>query len=477
MGKLTILIIILVLLAIILSIVTTVVCRNKFKRDRKRGPGIPKVNALPLESKRTAPPPDLSLVKTKALRVLRQLPKGVISPESSNVSEIPIRPHDFEFSSSPVYNYPRDTTHPFIHSLPPPPLVHLPSASPQLDEIYAAKEQRYKNFNQHYQDLISSAYESQKHEELVIKEETQEYQKIDIPNPVRPLVHKTPREVTHRDLSSELSTDKVTVQNPGLFVIMSYNIRVDVDKRPHNWKSRAHHVVANIKSIRPSVLCLQESSPQVKSHFQNSFPNWHILGDYRGRNSTEAVHILLDNNVWGQPTSNTFTLTEGGPVLCPQGACTAGTSFNGTKDKYPRVFTHVVATYKASGHNVNFVNTHLSLDDAIQEASASQLVDFIQTLSGPVIICGDMNSHYPPNVQGTPLSILQASGKLQDAHQLRDTPTFGSFQSIKPDIHRLDYILFKGLKCQYAGVSDYRYGREGFRPSDHEAVHATFEIV
>jgi endonuclease/exonuclease/phosphatase family metal-dependent hydrolase len=127
---------------------------------------------------------------------------------------------------------------------------------------------------------------------------------------------------------------------------------------------------------------------------------------------------------------------------------------------------------------IHVINTHFPLNKMLQMECAKQLGLYINAISAspdtPIVVAGDFNSHYEPTSNGTPLQELLIHANLSDVNNLENIPTFGNFRKVKPTTNKLDYILFRGLKVLNAGVSDYRYGKERFRPSDHQALFANF---
>jgi len=263
------------------------------------------------------------------------------------------------------------------------------------------------------------------------------------------------------------------LNTPLSFTILSFNIRCDVDKVPHNWDSRKYEVLHNINIYKPSIICLQESTEKVKKFICKSL-SFDGVGSYRDSSSrAEAGHVIFDPKQWKFVSHKSFVYTEDGIKLCGQVACSSVTVFNGVKDKHTRIFTHVVLR---GVNEINVINTHFPLDGTLQAECAKQLIAYINKLSTPVVITGDFNSHYLPTSKGTPLDNLMTSASLLDANNLENIPTFGTFKKIRSNVNKLDYILYRGMSTINAGVSDYRYGKEQFRPSDHQALFASFVL-
>jgi endonuclease/exonuclease/phosphatase family metal-dependent hydrolase len=259
------------------------------------------------------------------------------------------------------------------------------------------------------------------------------------------------------------------------FTIVCFNIRCDVDDPPHNWESRKYEVFKNIHRYKPSIVCLQESTEKVKQFLCNSL-SYDAVGSYRDRSPrAEAGHVLFDSTKWKLLSHASFVYTEAGIKPCGSMACNGITKFKDVKDKHTRIFTHVRLMGTSEIH---VINTHFPLNKMLQMECAKQLGLYINAISAspdtPIVVAGDFNSHYEPTSNGTPLQELLIHANLSDVNNLENIPTFGNFRKVKPTTNKLDYILFRGLKVLNAGVSDYRYGKERFRPSDHQALFANF---
>jgi endonuclease/exonuclease/phosphatase family metal-dependent hydrolase len=276
--------------------------------------------------------------------------------------------------------------------------------------------------------------------------------------------------------SRPLRRRRVLHTSPGI-IIGSYNLRIDVDPAPHDWKNRRSHVVDVLKNMNASIVGLQEVKNSMKRYLKSRFPTFEFVGAGRSRTSDESAPIMIDTSVWTIHRSDTFVMTQNQPTKCNRGVCSAATMFrNIGVAKHPRLVTWA-RLKNISGFTVDVYNTHFPLDDAIQHECAKILVKFIENTSKeiPVLMCGDFNNYHHPKSEVAPIAHFMKNGFMQDAHALADTPTFGSFTSIFTDRHKLDFIFYRGLESPTcAAVDDTVYSSERFRPSDHSAVVATF---
>lgn len=345
-----------------------------------------------------------------------------------------------------------------------------PTGSPEPSETPSANRQRRDQFIRSLAERVNqgqaTAETTKKKNKLKLPalpvwlnpkwpKSTQQTPAPPVPSPI---IETMPRTVTRDPVTS--------------WTLVTYNVRVDRDRPPHNWASRAPFILANLRQLRPSVVCLQESSSQVKTALCNGLPHFRPFGKARGKDG-EACHILVDLGQWQVIQDETFLLTEGGPSLCTM-TCQGATQFGQLRDQHPRIVTHVCLLAKKTpqAYRVHVLNTHLSIEPQLQAAELEQLAQFARQLQpDPVVLAGDFNTHQPP----THLAPLLERAGLRDTLNFQDEPTFGpKFNQLQGDTHRLDWITASpSLHLQTAGVSHYRY-RRNLRPSDHEALYCTF---
>ena len=262
--------------------------------------------------------------------------------------------------------------------------------------------------------------------------------------------------------------------------VVSYNVRIDRDKPPHDWRSRREHVGQLLSALRPSVICLQESTDKVLAFLKRRLPHFRFVSCRRSPRSDEAVPIAFDGRHWSLVRSRTMLLTEGGPKECHR-ACRGSTAFKGARAQHPRLLTAVELRSREGGRaggrkEVLVLNTHFPLSLPLQLECARQIADYVRDRAGPVVLCGDLNSHYAPSSAGTPLALLLQAG-FRCAHGLRNEPTFGTFSAVDPRTNRLDYVLYRGpLQVKSAVISRHTYSARRLRPSDHSAVCSAFSF-
>ncbi len=277
--------------------------------------------------------------------------------------------------------------------------------------------------------------------------------------------------------------------------ILSYNVRCDRDARPFTWKERAPFVIDAIRQADADVVCLQEARHAYAMDIAEQLgPQWRCTGVPR-KARDEGTQILFSArpNVGASAVrlldSVTCILSDEGPLACPPASACQGLShFAGKRCKHVRIFTHtsflLMRDAPASSRRLHVLNTHFPLEEYEQQVCAAQLVRYVREHVDPsesVVLCGDFNSHYPPETTGAPISILLTM--FRDCHGKRDFPTYAEGfdgaalePGTKAKTHRLDYIMLRAHeddRLLHAEVLHPRYtarnGRKS-RMSDHEPL-------
>jgi endonuclease/exonuclease/phosphatase family metal-dependent hydrolase len=273
---------------------------------------------------------------------------------------------------------------------------------------------------------------------------------------------------------------------PSQFTIATYNIRIDVDKAPHRWIDRRDSLIRNIRESNASIIGLQEAQPHSVSYLSAAFPQMRIIGAWRDQTKAEGCPIMFDQSLWTLLEARTYLLGGIRPKPCTTDSCTDGrTCFNKIGcDNYARVMTHMLLRSTVTdGITIDVINTHLPLKQELQEACAKQIIAFADTIqkqrpATTVFIMGDLNTNHNPMEPGTATSVFRQA-KFQDSMNWVDQPTYGPMtqQSLKSNMHRLDYILYRNrddgaMKSMDAHIRNFNVN--GARPSDHELCVATF---
>ena len=123
----------------------------------------------------------------------------------------------------------------------------------------------------------------------------------------------------------------------------------------------------------------------------------------------------------------------------------------------------IKSVFEKDGKDLCILVTHMGLAVSERINAAKTLCDIIDETEMPVILMGDFNS-LPDDEILAPLF-----DRLEDTDSFAITPDAHTFASYKPEI-KIDYILFKGLKCIHTETIDEIV-------SDHFPIMAEFEFM
>lgn len=257
----------------------------------------------------------------------------------------------------------------------------------------------------------------------------------------------------------------------GAFSVLSYNVRCDNAKFPHDWKSRRAHVANVIRDSGASVVCLQESGPHVKKYVLEAMPaGWQCVGAYRNKARPEATHVLFDGNRWDILGTSTFLLSDRMDEFGQhEKHCTGSTEFGGVKAAHPRIVTHVCLKDKA-GQGLDVFNTHFPLLASLQVKCAHAVCGIARARTRPgfvPVIAGDFNCHTQEA-----MDVFWADGWRSVVAPQEHT--FAEAFGDECD-STLDHVLVRQGQEASGNVIRYAYGESRVRPSDHDAVCARFE--
>jgi endonuclease/exonuclease/phosphatase family metal-dependent hydrolase len=296
-------------------------------------------------------------------------------------------------------------------------------------------------------------------------------------------------------IHEKLAVPMETKNEQKTFGLLSYNVRCDKDAPPFSWLQRKNHVRAAVVESGAHVVCLQEAKHMYAKDLVRSLgAKWQMCGVPRNKDD-EGTQIAYDTSVFTYIDSSTWVFHDEGVRRCPPSThCTERSFFGRRRCAHVRIFTHAILVHKTTNAPINVINTHVPLEVFEQEICAHQLGEYVKDKTDtdwPVVICGDLNSHYAPSDKNTPLSILLESiPGLSCSHQLQDFPTYyegfehdflppGESNSTAKHSHRLDYVLTRipdrfPLRVEKGGrvLHPRYYGQNGlqYRPSDHEPL-------
>ena len=263
------------------------------------------------------------------------------------------------------------------------------------------------------------------------------------------------------------------------FKVMTYNIRYDTEQDSLNaWSYRKDRVVNLIQFHEADIVGMQEALIHQIQYIDEQIPDydWCGVGRDDGKEAGEFTPIFYNTNLFTLLEDSTFWLSETPEI--PSKSWDAALN---------RVVTWAKFTYKPTGKDFYFFNTHFDHRGQIaREESAKLLVLKITEIVGsaPVILTGDFNStpdSFPYTViVGTTES--EAVVPLKDAFHHSALPHHGALQSssgfaVKDSLrgNRIDYIFVRNniTVLKHGILTDFQ---EGSFPSDHLPVIAQIAL-
>ena len=286
-------------------------------------------------------------------------------------------------------------------------------------------------------------------------------------------------------------TTKAYVSDADPLMVMSSNVRYasaskktnDPDTGDRTWENRKVAYYAMLNAMRPYVVGLQEAEKeQVVDIKQNCSGYAHIgygresgkditsdfsrLEQFLGKDHGESTTILYRTDKISVQSSGWFchSNTPG----------TADSYFPGTEDEQPRISTWAVMTYKETGHQFFYLNTHTTLYPAVQakeiELILSKVAD-LNTSNLPVIMTGDWNLQ---ETEALMEPVLAAYLSARQTAPFTDNYNTFHWWGTK-DEKKLDHLFYKGFAAcpKYCTLTQ---KWEGKWISDHHPVYALFDF-
>lgn len=247
--------------------------------------------------------------------------------------------------------------------------------------------------------------------------------------------------------------------------IVSFNLRVPVDKPPHDWRQRKIRLLKDIKRMKPDIMGVQEATALHHAELK-ALNDYRCIGGNTSRDKrSEGVQIYYNAKRFMVINQITTWLSDT-PQL---------QSFARGAD-LPRVVTIGVFRERASGRYFVVANTHLHHKNqnlchaehcrALLRALKPYLEDKMT-----VFITGDFNS-------STSGIVYQSLAKtFKDAHEVSETPAVQTenrtFHGYRPRTkrprggHRIDFIWVTPdvRVLRYESVDN--FDRHGLASSDH----------
>ena len=250
--------------------------------------------------------------------------------------------------------------------------------------------------------------------------------------------------------------------------VVTYNMRYDCQADgQNNFEYRKPYMIKKIKEKTPDVIGFQEMLPHMKSWFEESFPEYHLVGCGRAKDYTdehnaiaykkETFELLGLETFWLSPT----------PYL-------PGSRFE-EQSICPRVCTMALLKPKEGRQPIRVYNTHLDHEGEEARILGIRLVlermkqDY-EKFPLPSVLMGDFNATPDSNE----IQIIEKESSLKDV--TRTIPyTFHDFGRLQRFI-KIDYIyMSQDWSCHQVEVWD--DVEEGIYLSDHYPVQADLALV
>lgn len=252
---------------------------------------------------------------------------------------------------------------------------------------------------------------------------------------------------------------------------MSFNIRYGTANDGENkWENRKHTVIRLIKESDADVIGLQEVLYFQWKELEAELGDiYQFVGKTRqAENKDEAALTLVKKAEWQVGKMEYFWLSETPEV-------SGSMSWNTV---CPRICVRVELKHKASGKNLNFVNTHYShvSDDARNRSSNMIRARFVEEVKSlPFILVGDLNAQ--PHEQAIKNIFKDKDLFSTYAESNNDKgATFYGWKEHDAELGiKIDYIIRNGfLNTLNSKVLNSKI--DGRYPSDHNALISIMEF-
>lgn len=168
--------------------------------------------------------------------------------------------------------------------------------------------------------------------------------------------------------------------------IMTFNLRVDVDKGDRAWAVRRPLVVREIEEYQPLFLGTQEGLRHQVEDLRRDLPGYAYIGvDRRGGTEDEYTALFYD--------TRRARLLEGGSFWLSTSPRVAGSLLPGAGE--PRMASWGRFRIVGAAGDIYIFNTHLALAPSIQARQAEILLDQINKIvpsGAQTVVMGDLNA-------------------------------------------------------------------------------------
>lgn len=255
-------------------------------------------------------------------------------------------------------------------------------------------------------------------------------------------------------------------------VVMTYNIRLNVQSDGENWwENRKDKVAALMNYYEADFIGAQEVQHEQLEYLLKTLPHYSSIGVGRddGKTAGEYSCILYNNKIYKPVEQSTFWLSQtpdkvsmGWDAVCNR-VCTYG------------LFEHIKTKKKVWVFNTHFDH----VGDTARFESAKLIIELVKQLTSqqnyPVVFTGDFNS------QPTDAPVQYISQYLKNTRMISEMPPYGpeatwnAFKFNEVPKGWIDHVFVsKAVTVQKYAVLTDSYDKK--YPSDHfpVLVHITY---
>lgn len=248
----------------------------------------------------------------------------------------------------------------------------------------------------------------------------------------------------------------------GILKLMTFNVRLDVDKGCNDFELRKHRIAELINKEKPDAVGFQEATNRMREELSDMLEGYYIVGcgrekTYRGESACVAYRkdkfeLLKLDNFWLSATPSV-----------------AGSRYGEDQSPCPRVTTALLLVEKRDGKPFWLLNTHLDhVGSTARLLAVVQLMQFISEQNAPCVLMGDFNAG--PTSKEIRAVTQNETLRLVDVTEAING-SFHNFGKMIP-MSKIDYI-FTNLPCDaeksYACPDE---AKDGTYYSDHLAICA-----
>lgn len=248
--------------------------------------------------------------------------------------------------------------------------------------------------------------------------------------------------------------------------VMTFNIRINVDKGANDFELRKTRIAEVIANEKPDIIGFQEAGDYMRDEMARLLDGYYILGCGRKTNYLgESAPIAYRRDKFELLKLDNFWLSATPSV--------AGSRYGEDQSSCPRITTAALLVERGSEQPFWFINTHLDhVGSTARLLGTMQLMQFMSEKSEPSILVGDFNAE--PDSKEIRALTSNERLKLVDC----TAGIEGTFHDYgrREKLMKIDYI-FTNMRCDTEKTFVCKDSApNGTYYSDHHAVCAIVEV-